>query len=320
MKTKPYISFFFLLFSFNYAQAFYANTDTVKFTFVNSQKQTISGQLILPNKAKSEFPVLIFLTGSAESSFKTNYKGFLKENFENQFLEEGVALCYFDKPGLGLSDGKWFKQNFYDRASDVKSCIEYLTSTTYIDPKNVGVVGHSQGGWVAQIAAAQYPGNIKYFVSLAGPTYSVKRQLISDFQSDLTCKGIGSVEANKSAVKKTNFVFWLSRFFPFNDNLKQLKKIRNFEPEDMIRKIKVPGLFLFGENDRLVYKDWCIESLNKIFKERIPNNIQYSVIEDANHSFEIAPFCGDVKRSELKYSLQFQQELKAYILNQSRKI
>lgn len=315
MKT---ISILLLLCFWQDTFAFQAQVDTVLFNFSNSRKETISGQVILPKHKKTKLPVLIFLVGSAESSFKKNYKGFLKENFENQLLDSGIALCYFDKPGIGQSQGKWYNQTFYDRASDVNDCINYLLSTSFIDPDNIGVVGHSQGGWIAQLAAAQYPDKIKYMISLAGPTYSVKRQLISDFQSSFTCSGVQESEAHKKASRKTNFVFVLSKYFPFNDNLKQLKKIRSYTPEESISKLKLPSLFLFGENDRLVYKDWCIESLDKIFPSKLPDNIQYSVIKDANHNFQLQPFCSDKSRKDLKYSSQFQTELKNYIMSMVR--
>ncbi len=312
MKNIPIL---IILFFCQDIYAFQIEADTVVFDFTNSKKEFISGHVILPKQHKTKLPVLIFLVGSAESSFKLNYKGFLKENFENTLLDSGVALCYFDKPGIGNSKGKWYKQTFYDRASDVNDCINFLSSTSYIDSENIGVVGHSQGGWIAQLVAVRYPNKIKYMISLAGPTYSVKRQLISDFQSSLICKGVKESKAHKKAVRKTSLVFLLSKCFPFNNNLKQLRKIGNYTPEESIRAIKLPSLFLFAENDRLVYKDWCIESLDKIFGDKIPDNIQYSVIKDANHSFKIEPFCSYKKRNDLKYSTQFQTELRNYIMN-----
>ncbi len=312
------ITLFIILFFCQSAFASSIEVDTIAFNFTNSKKETIYGQVILPKHNKSKLPVVIFLVGSAESSFKKNYKGFLKENFENQLLNSGVAICSFDKPGLGLSTGKWYKQTFYDRAFDVNDCINFLSKTPYIDSENIGVVGHSQGGWVAQIVAAQYPSKIKYAISLAGPTYSVKKQLISDFQSSLTCSGIEESKAYKKAVRKTNMVLLLSKCFPFNDNLKQLRKIGFYTPEETIYNIKMPFLFLFGENDRLVYNDWCVKSLDKIFSDKIPTNIQYSVIKGANHSFEMSPFCGDKIKGSLKYSSQFQTELRDYILNMTK--
>ncbi len=298
--------------------AFQVQVDTVVFNFTNSRNERISGQVFLPKQKKTKLPVLIFLVGSAESSFKKNYKGFLKENFEDQLLDSGMALCYFDKPGIGHSQGKWYKKTFYDRASDVNDCITYLQSTSFIDPDNIGVVGHSQGGWIAQLVAAQYSGKIKYMISLAGPTYSVKQQLISDFQSSFICNGVQESKAHGIAIRKTNMVFLLSKFFPFNNNLKQLRKIRSYTPAESISKIKVPSLFLFGENDRLVYKDWSIESLDTLFPNKIPDHIQYSVIKGANHNFKLEPFCGDVSRNESKYSTQFQTELKDFIISMIR--
>lgn len=296
------------------AQNCYSSPIFKSFTFVNHHGDTLQGNLILPSQKESDkFTVIIFLVGSARSAYDTNYKEFLKENFENIFLSKGIGLCYFNKPGVGLSKGKWYEQSFQDRANDTKSCIDFLKGMSIIDSNRIGVIGHSQGGWIAQIAATQFYTDIKFAVSLSGPSYSVKKQLISDFTSSLTCKGIEKSKALHRAKRKANFVFALASIFPINENLKQLKRIRKYNPDSSIKNISIPFLFMFGENDRLVYNDWCLESLNNIFNQNIPSNIQVEVIKGVNHSFEVEPFCSDTKRKNLKYSKEFQNILVSFV-------
>jgi uncharacterized protein len=284
------------------------------FTFVNKRGDTLQGKLITPSLNESaNFPVIIFLVGSARSAFDKNYEGFIKENFERFLLEKGIGLCYFNKPGIGLSQGKWYKQNFQDRVNDTKSCIDFLKGLPSIDSSRIGVIGHSQGGWIAQMVAAQLHKDVRFAVSLAGPSYSVKNQLVSDFTSSLTCKGVEKSKALRLAKRKTNFVFTLASIFPLNENLKQLQRIRKYKPDNSIRNISIPFLFMFGENDKLVYYDWCLDSLNNIFNEKIPPNIQLKVINGANHSFEVEPFCSDTKRKDLSYSKEFQDILVSFV-------
>lgn len=284
------------------------------FTFINRHGDTLHGNLILPSQNLSaKVPVIIFLVGSARSAFDKNYEGFLKENFENFLLAKGIGLCYFNKPGIGLSTGKWYKQSFQDRTNDTKSCIDFLKGLSSIDSNRIGVIGHSQGGWIAQMTAAQFYNDIKFAVSLSGPSYSVKRQLISDFTSSLTCKGVEKSKALHRAKRKTNFVFTLAGILPINENLKQLKRIRKYNPDSSIRNLSIPFLFMFGENDKLVYYDWCLNSLNDIFNQNIPSNIQVKVIKEVNHSFEVEPFCSDTKRKDLRYSKEFQHILVNFI-------
>ncbi len=284
------------------------------FTFINQEGDTLHGNLTLPSKNESaRIPVIIFLVGSARSAFDKNYEGFLKENFEDFLTAKGVALCYFNKPGIGLSTGKWYKQNFQDRTNDTKSCIDFLKGLTSIDSNKIGVIGHSQGGWIAQMAAAQFKNDIKFAVSLSGPSYSVKRQLISDFTSSLICNGLEKSKALDKAKRKTNLVFTLAQISPFNENLKQLKRIRKYNFESAIKNISIPFLFMFGENDKLVYYDWCLESINRIFNHHIPSNIQVKVIKGVNHSFEIEAFCSNTSRKALNYSAEFQDILLSFV-------
>ena len=266
------------------------------FTFINNLGDTLHGNLITPSQnVSAKIPVIIFLVGSARSAFDKNYEGFLKENFEKKFLVNGIGLCYFNKPGLGLSTGKWYKQSFQDRADDTKYCINFLKGLSSIDSNKIGVIGHSQGGWIAQMVGAQFYEDIKFGVSLSGPSYSVKSQLISDFASSLTCKGVEKSKALQKAKGKTTIVFSLASILPVNENLKQLEKIRKYKPDSSIRNITIPFLFMFGENDKLVYYDWCLDSLNNIFNKNIPSKIQVKVIKGVNHSFEVEPFCSDTK-------------------------
>ncbi len=311
MKRVGRIFFFSLALNVHYG---YSTPSLLKeFRFINQQGDILHGNLIMPELNEStKIPVVIFLVGSAQSAFDKNYKHFGKENLEDLFLKKGIGICYFNKPGIGLSTGKWYKQSFYDRANDVKSCIDFLQTLPGIDISKVGVIGHSQGGWVAQIAVVQFPKDIRFGISLAGPSYNVKNQLITDFASTLICKGVPKSKAIKKAKLKTGFVFALAGILPLNKNLKQLQKIKNYTPEKNIRNISQPFSFMFGQNDRLVYYDWCIDAINKIYNKVIPKNIDIHIIKDANHGFEIAPFCSDTK-IKTDYSKDFQDELVHFV-------
>jgi len=257
----------FVLFIFSIQNCF-SIPSASRIKFVNQKGDTLHGILILPEQnAPSKIPIIIFLVGSANSAFDKNYRGFLKENLEDYLLEKGIGLCYFNKPGIGLSTGKWYSQSFQDRANDAKSCINYLKRLPSIDGDKMGIVGHSQGGWIAQMVASQFHKDIAFGISLSGPSYSVRRQLISDFASSLTCKGVEQSKAVRKAKRKTNFAFALAVVLPMNNNLRQLKRIRKYNPDNSIRDLSIPFLFIFGENDKLVYQDWCLQSLDEIFKQ-----------------------------------------------------
>lgn len=292
---------------------------SIDFKFLNKDGDSLEAVLHLPaNTSAQKFPVVIFLVGSAQSGYHSSYTGFLKENFEDLLLPKEIAVCYFNKPGMGSSTGKWWRQSFSDRAADVQSCIQYLKNLPQVDTSRIGTVGHSQGGWIAQLAAATVPG-IKFGVSLAGPSYSVKKQLITDFASTFICKGADTITALRKAKQKTNTVFFLSSVLPFNQNLKQLRRIRKYEPSVAIKNIRRPFLFLLGENDRLVNHRWCADALQNILGSNQPERVEVKLIEGVNHSFETAPFCGSIKRSDRRYAPKFQNELANFIVKNTNR-
>jgi len=275
---------------------------------------TIYGELLNPVSDKKN-PALIFLVGSGpNSSHRTNYKDFLTKLFEEQFIDHDIAFLYFDKKGVGKSTGEWYKFDFYERAEDVKAAIEFLKTVPNIDTNRIGIVGHSQGGWIAQIASSTYPDDIKTMLSISGPTFNIKTQLVNDYQSEFFCKGIDSLKANKKAKRKASRTLRFVSILPLSENMKQIKLIKNFNPETNIKQIKCPSLFLFAENDELVYPDWCINNINQAFNGKIPHNFNIEVIPDVNHGLKIANKCYKGKWSDLEYSSLAKKIIKNWIL------
>jgi pimeloyl-ACP methyl ester carboxylesterase len=72
---------------------------------------------------------------------------------------------------VGKSTGDFAKATSEDFATDVLAGVEYLKSRKEIDPKQIGLIGHSEGGLVAPMVAAQSP-DIAFIVLMAGPGIS----------------------------------------------------------------------------------------------------------------------------------------------------
>lgn len=283
-------------------------------TFDNG-RFTLHGELVIPDSSNNA-PVLIFLVGSgANSSHRTLYKDFIKENLEELFLNEGVALLYFDKRGVGKSDGKWQRTNLYERAGDAKTAIDFLKTQGRIDSSRIGVVGHSQGGWVAQIVGDRYRNDIKLIASLAAPTFDIKLQLTNDYYSGYLCNNTPENEAfdkaSKKAISDINWVTW----FPVTKAWRQLRELSDFDPAPHLLELEMPSLFVFAENDYYVYPGWAIGALNETFDHEIPKNYNLQIIPGTNHDFRLTGMCTNNQEASLEpYSDYFQQVFKSWIL------
>ncbi len=280
-----------------------------------SDKYTLKGNLLMPKTSGRKFPVIIFIVGSGLSSYASNYTKLLDSLFEMNVPLDSVALLYFDKRGIGQSEGKWFNTSFEERAADVKAAADYLKTLSNIDTNKIAIVGHSQGGWIVQICLATYPETFVGGISMAGPTFSVKKQLINDYQTKIICaENLDSIKANRKAKKSVNRDLFFLSLFPFKENWKQLNVIKRFEPGSYLKKIKQPILLMFAENDALVYPNWCLKELSNVFPDGLPHNFDTMVIKGANHGFKISSLCYNGSFKTIPYP----DDCKNAILNWTR--
>lgn len=282
----------------------------------DSGRFTLHGELILPDTARKA-PVLVFLVGSGEnSSYQTLYKDFVKKNLEEPFLKKGIALLYFDKRGIGKSEGAWQRSDLYERAEDTKAAIEFLKTQGRIDSTRIGIVGHSQGGSVAQIMGDLYKDDIKFIASIGAATYDMELQLTNTYYSMYLCEGNPDNEAfdkaSKKAISDINWVSW----FPLTKAWRQLSEISDFDPAPHLKNINMPAFFAFAENDYYVYPGWAIGTLNDTFEHQIPDNFNLQIIPAANHDFRIAEKCTpELEAASEPFSEYFQQVFQNWILD-----
>ncbi len=281
-----------------------------------SGKYTIHGELLLP-QTQDSIPMIVFLVGSgANSSHRTIYKDFVEQNLEALFLDEGYGILYFDKRGVGDSEGRWQRANIYDRADDAKAAVDYLKTLNSVDPSRIGVIGHSQGGWVAQVVGALYGDEVKAIASISGPVFDTELLLTNIYNSEFICEGETREKAFEKATKKAQSdINWVS-IFPLTKAWRQLKEIAEFDPSEELKMLTVPSLFVFPSNGHMVYPGWALSSLNDTFPDGIPDNFTLSVVPGANHDLKNIGMCAsESEQDSALYSEYFQTTFKSWVLS-----
>lgn len=129
---------------------------------------SLAGTLTLPT-SNGPFPVALLITGSGpqdrnEAIF--NHKPFLV--IADYLTRRGIAVLRVDDRGVGKSTGNFATATSVDFASDVRAGIAYLKSRKEINRKQIGLIGHSEGGLIAPMVATQSK-DVAFIILLAGP-------------------------------------------------------------------------------------------------------------------------------------------------------
>jgi pimeloyl-ACP methyl ester carboxylesterase len=129
----------------------------------------LAGTLTRP-KGDGPFPAVVLISGSgAQDRDETvfGHKPFLV--ISDHFAKNGIAVLRFDDRGVGKSGGKQEGATSADFATDAHAAVKYLQTRKEIDPKRIGLMGHSEGGLIAPMVAAEHPKDVGFIVLLAGP-------------------------------------------------------------------------------------------------------------------------------------------------------
>jgi alpha/beta superfamily hydrolase len=281
---------------------------------------TLAGTLTLPNK-NDTFPVAILISGSGPQDRDETFMGhkpFLV--LTDHLTKQGIGVLRFDDRGQGESTGDFGSATTEDFSKDVLSAIMYLKTRTDIDVNNIGLIGHSEGGIIAPLAANN-TNDVAFIVLLASTGISgaelsvIQSKTLREFPVEdeeayekNARKAIAIVTSDKNEEEiKTELTVHYNDFLrPILSGLKVPEKnidafISNqvntsikpwsryflqYNPADEIEKLQIPVLSLNGSKDTQV--DAKINQ-NGIRQALIKGgNKDYKIIEleNLNHFFQ----------------------------------
>lgn len=165
----------------------YANADV---TFSNGGA-VLKGTLTTPKNCSRETPVLIMVTGSGlqnrdEEIFE--HKPFAV--IADAFAKAGIATLRYDDRGFGESTGDVISCTTEDLKNDALAGIRLLRERF----DHVGVLGHSEGGSIALMLAAE--GQADFVISLAGMVISGAETLLEQNRHALQMAGMSEADVN----------------------------------------------------------------------------------------------------------------------------
>jgi pimeloyl-ACP methyl ester carboxylesterase len=158
---------------------------------------TLDGTLTLPPGA-GPHPAVVLVSGSGAQDRDETIAGTSMKPFAllaDALTRAGVAVLRYDDRGVGRSTGDFASAITEDFTEDALAAIAFLEARPDINPDQVGVLGHSEGGMVAAQLGAQNA--VDFIISLAGT--SVPGTDLLMVQNRLVMEAEGMAEAEIEA-------------------------------------------------------------------------------------------------------------------------
>ena len=152
----------------------------------------LKGTLVLPKGCSRKTPVLVMVTGSGlqnrdEELF--DHKPFAV--IADAFARAGIATLRYDDRGFGESSGDIINCTTEDLKNDALAGIRLLRGRF----DRIGVIGHSEGGTIALMLAAE--GQADFIVSLSGADFRSRNAALAKpyctYRGRAPCKNRGHV-------------------------------------------------------------------------------------------------------------------------------
>jgi len=295
----------------------FAQTDKIEernIQFKNGDTD-FAGKFFLPG-GDGPFPGVVILHGG---SSRVKAHRATSSYYGQRFAMNGICALIYDKRGTGDSGGEYSEADFDDFINDALSAVKCLKEQDEVDSKRVGILGPSQGGRIAALAAAR-SSDLFFIATLAAPLVSISDLMYFTMMDILQfMKTPDSLKTIVSPLWKKHFSFVekddkqglhqldleidrLSstvpkKYLPWkSDQIWHLKDIgrADYQPQynsmandyiSELAKIKIPWLNIYAEFDRAVPVDASI----KIMKEKMASagnkDFEIKIIPNADHSF-----------------------------------
>ena len=253
-------------------------------TFENKTDSLTLAAMLMSPDGEGPFPVVIFIHGSGPS-YRNNvwYLSVAKHLINN-----GIAVVLPDKRGCEKSEGDWIGASFNELANDVLSAVDYVKKQNTFSYSEIGILGMSQGGWIAPIAASQSD-DIDFSATMSGASVTTDEQLVYEEINNIepyTYKFIAKLIAPLTARRISK--------------LPHQKALTGFDPIPYWKQISVPVFMGFGGDDKNVPVDKCIERL----ESNNLNKFQVKVYPQGGHAIRNTE-TGEVSAEYLKDLVSF---------------
>lgn len=260
----------------------------------------LKGTLTLPSKCSRNTLALVMVTGSGPQNRDSElfeHKPFAV--IADALTRAGFATLRYDDRGFGESTGNMATATVADFRDDALAGIEFLRERF----DRVGVIGHSEGGTIAMMLAAE--GKADFIVSLAGMAVSGEETLLWQTALALSAAGVAQSDIDSYAqlLREAYSALRTDKPLPSAEGrnltpmLQQaymgvlpqmqtpyLKHFISLDMRPLLGGIKCPVLALNGTKDKQVEPSSNLKALRDALEGK--NGSKVVAMEGLNHLFQ----------------------------------
>jgi len=274
----------------------------------------LAGTLTIP-KGKGPFHAVVLVSGSGPQNRDEEILGHKPfKVIADHFTRNGIAVLRYDDRGVGMSEGIFANTTTADFADDAAAAVNYLQQREDLD--KIGIVGHSEGGMIAPIVAAE-DDSVSFIVLMAGPGMKIDQLMQLQFRSAMLQQGMGTenMEKKVASIGRINKIIQQE-----DDPEKRMTKISaelaesrmpnetdaslkaelatyttpwwvyfmRYDPTPVLEQVKCPVLAINGDLDYQVPAAPNLEGISNSLKRGGNNNVTVQKFEGLNHLFQTA--------------------------------
>lgn len=262
-------------------------------------------------KQAGRYPAVILVSGSGAQDRDENIFGHKPfAVIADQLSRHGIVVLRYDDRGWGSGDTNLYAGTTADYAADARSALRLLRSLPMVDTTRVGIIGHSEGGLIAEILAAEK--GVDFAIFMAAPAvpgsevltgqsrYILEKQGASQTQIDQAMAAIAKMATDTSSINAR----WLQYFY-------------HLDPKPLLRKIKkngTPVLVLQGGSDSQVLPKDNLPVMTRLLGKKTAPVRCYP---DHNHLFQSCHTGLPSEYADIEQTIDLQvlDDMQAFILS-----
>jgi pimeloyl-ACP methyl ester carboxylesterase len=276
---------------------------------------TLEGTLTRP-ETDSPAPGVVLVAGSGPTDRNATIMGHKPFHvLADALTRRGIAVMRFDERGVGQSGGTQEGATTADLAGDVEAAVRALARRSNTQADQIGIVGHSEGGIIAPMVAAQTD-QVAFLVLLAAPGLPGDAILASQLDRRIreqggnrrtralqrgTQKRIFEVlkqDADSAEIaSRLRKIMIQSRGISGEDRIDReverlmdpwLRFFIEHDPRTPLRQVEVPVLALAGAKDQQVAPDTNQAAIAEALDASGRSDVTIRMLDGLNHLFQTA--------------------------------